>query len=117
MADKMEPVAWRVRDFAGEWILCPSEKATHTYTTSGKKGEPLYTANQVKELTDRLEKAEAALADARKVIEPFAKAADATIESDERGDAVAWEHSCAAAVDLDDFRAARTWYETHKGER
>jgi hypothetical protein len=49
------------------------------------------------------------------VIEPFAEAADATIEDDD-GSAGVWEHPCAAAVDLDDFRRARAWLQANKGD-
>jgi hypothetical protein len=84
MTDKMEPVAWmhrmRVyRESKGVWgswsewregkppFLTPDEFLDY-------EEAPLYTADQVKELTDRATTAEAALAEARKVIEPFVTA-------------------------------------------
>jgi hypothetical protein len=170
MSDKMEPVFVRgdyVRKKSGSWwegyvrgdysteqtpdgvcVQLPIKMGpVQIYPASAlERAEPrqLLTADQVKELTDRitelkgsLEKAqaeirtqaqqrfenyrravdaEAALAEARKVIEPFAEAADATIEDDERGSAVVWDHPCAAAVDLDDFRRARAWLQANKGD-
>jgi hypothetical protein len=115
MTDKMEPVAYTdeveleaVKD--GNGLMWPSPLPN----PDGETG--LYTADQVKELTDRATTAEAALAEARKVIEPFAKAADWTIEDDDYGTDVAWEHPCAAAVDLNDFRRASAWLQANKGD-
>jgi hypothetical protein len=126
MTDKMEPVAWmyRIRVYResegvwGSWSEWREGKVpNHTPTKLSEYEEAtLYTADQVKELTDRATTAEAALAEARKVIEPFAEAADATIEDEEHGGAVAWEHPCAAAVDLYDFRAASRWLKANKGD-
>jgi hypothetical protein len=84
MTDKMEPVAW-MRRWKHDGVEGTKANRPRGWKLKGvtdvkalDDDVPLYTADQVKELTDRLKtriiNAEAALAEARKVIEPFVTA-------------------------------------------
>jgi hypothetical protein len=103
MSEKMEPVAfmhplgaiWRADNCPSH--LCPPEDGWIF----------LYTAEQVKELTERLEKAEAALAEARKVIDPLKARADKWVNNTD---------SARVSVRLGHLRALSAWLQANKGD-
>jgi hypothetical protein len=132
MTDKIEPVAWQGEH--GE--LCATKPNIVTQT--------LYTADQVKELTERLDGAEcrvieltmtqealngkidlveaqrnaakAALAEARKVIEPFAKRAG-MLDGIWRDHETHWRPECGnTTITVGNLRAASRWLQANKGD-
>lgn len=134
-ADKMEPVGVRCVNCGSNWDdeRLRQERAIRSSLRSccpERKMVDVYTADQVKELTDRLEslrveyyeldlnreRAEAALAEASKVIEPFAKRAgklDGLWADHETG----WSPAYGSTViTIGDLRAASTWFEANKGD-
>jgi hypothetical protein len=123
MTDKMEPVAYTdeveleaVKD--GNGLMWPSPLPN----PDGETG--LYTADQVKELTDglktRIINAEAALAEARKVIEPFAAVAGKDIGESEHDEdyfePMKSKYGRAPRLRVKHMRALSRWLQANKGD-
>ncbi|HET8635500.1 MAG TPA: DUF2730 family protein [Acidobacteriaceae bacterium] len=58
-APDMEPVAWRVKDYADGWILCHTRAQAEREAENGNLIERLYSASQLYALQERVERAEA----------------------------------------------------------
>ena len=150
MTDKMEPVGVRCANCGSNWddARLAEERSKRPELRSccpERKMVSVYTADQVKELTDRLEKAErerdewrhtangnklgagaermlrqdaeAALAEASKVIEPFAKRAG-KLDGIWKDHETQWNPEYGdTAITIGDLRAASRWLQANKGEK
>jgi hypothetical protein len=141
MTDKMEPVAW-IDFYSATFLKTAAYRVARvtSYPDEIKK-IPLYTADQVKELTERLDasdkervdavarnmahierwnKAEAALAEARKVIEPFAAVVEKDIGESEHDEdyfePMKSKYGRAPRLRVKHMRTLSRWLQANKGD-